>query len=106
MKKINLQIIYNKEKKASGYILDITYSGIGIVCSKNIPALTKVCIAPKSKDLVKLNGKVVYCIKMEGVKNKYKAGVKFVSPTKKQADSLISFIEKTNRREFSRLGFI
>ncbi len=106
MKKINIQISYGQDKKSTGYILDITYAGIGIICSKNIPIQEKVCIIPKSRDLVRLNGKIVYCMKIEGLKNKYKAGVKFASPTKKQADSLINFIEKINRREFSRLGFI
>jgi len=106
MKKINIQVSYEENKRSNGYIMDINSCGIGMVCSKNIPVKTKVCITPKSKDLVKLSGKIVYCIKIEGIKNKYKAGVKFASPTKKQADSLLSFIEKINKREFVRLGFI
>jgi|GEM_PF-2220500 len=103
MKKINLQIVYDGDKKASGYIQDITYAGLGIICSKNIPAATEVCLTPGANDLVKFNGKIIYCIKMEGLRNKYRVGIKFTSSVKKQTDSLASFIEEFNRREFSKL---
>lgn len=106
MKKISIDIIYGPNKKATGYILDITSSGIGFVSSKNIPANTRVDIIPKSSQLVKLKGKIVYTFQLKSLKNGYRSGVKFVASSKKQISSLQKFIEKINKREFLRLGLI
>mgnify|MGYP001607289504 CR=1 FL=1 len=91
-KKIYINIIFGKNKKATGYILDITSAGIGIVSSRNIPASTLVKIIPKSSQLANLNGVIVYTIKLESLKRGYKSGLKFISPSKEQTNSLIKFI--------------
>jgi len=103
MKKVYLTIRYGKDKKAKGYILDISKGGIGVASSERIVKNSLIEIISKQHPIFYIKGRVVSVSERLKRNYRYRLGVKFVSMSKIKMHKIIQFILGIEKRERPRM---
>ena len=104
MKKIFLDIRHGKGKNAKGYVLDISKTGIGIVCDKKVSKKSIVGISSKVHTFPFLKGKVAYITLRQVKPYRFKLGIKFIPLKKRDREKLENFVFKLEKRRAVRLS--
>ncbi|MBP7089159.1 MAG: PilZ domain-containing protein [Candidatus Omnitrophica bacterium] len=101
MKKYYLNIKSNK-KTIKGYILDISYNGLGIACKSRVRKNTAIEIFINEIKPIVLKGNVVSCSIKEGKIYCYRLGVKMKHSEEIIKASLDKLFLMHNKRKFPR----
>jgi len=97
MKKIFLEVIQSKGKKAKAYCFDISRLGIGFVSSCKPKTGTVVQIRPQSKALPVMQAKIAHSLPYRKRPYKHRVGAKFIYLTVQQRVFLEKFIRKVEK---------
>ncbi|MFC1674555.1 PilZ domain-containing protein [Candidatus Omnitrophota bacterium] len=101
-----LDLKYGRDKRATGYILDISRGGMSIACSHKVGKDTKIEIITHKKILLPMKGRVVAASPRHRKTYKFRLGVGFTSLTGKQKQGLEKFMSRIERRHAVRLVLI
>jgi c-di-GMP-binding flagellar brake protein YcgR len=102
-KKIYLTIRYGKDKKAKGYVLDISKGGIGIASSERVAKNAPVEIIIRKKPSFCIKGRVISVNGRQKKDYGYRLGIKFVLMSKIRIQKIVRFILGIEKRKRSRL---
>lgn len=102
MKKVYYLYIKHNKKIAKGYILDISYSGLGIACKSRVQKNTEIEILIDEIKPIILKGVVVSSGIKKGKIYRYRLGIKIKSSEKIIKTSLNKLFLRQNKRKFPR----
>ena len=106
MKKIYLNIKFEEDKRAKGYILDIGRYGVGVACNVRINQGASLEIIPEDNILLPMRGRVVVDLSRGKRNFKYRLGIEFSLFNKEQVEKLVNFLNSIENRQKTRLSFI
>ena len=102
MKKIYLDIRCANKKNTKGYILDISYNGIGIASSAKIRKNTEIEVVINEDKPLAIKGVVVSGVTRNRKTYRYRLGVRIKSVGKAGRASLDKLFLKQNERKAPR----
>ena len=102
MEKVYVDIRYGNGKQGSGYIADISNSGIGLASTEDIAVDTAIKMVTKNGELIPLAGKVVHVRDKNKESYRYGLGVKFDALDEAEKWNLSNFLQKRNKRNEPR----
>jgi len=99
MEKIYLNLKYDNNKSTKGYVLDISYNGIGIASRAKIKKNSKIEIIINEPKKLTLEGVIVSSLTRKRKVYRYRLGIKLKSAGKTKKNGLAKiFLNKNKRR--------